>query len=167
MDTAIQDYFFVPVFLAGFHPLVFFVVNQVAVLFQFWVHTEYIRKLPPWIEYLFATPSNHRVHHGTEDKYLDKNYGATFIIWDRMFGTFYPEEERPVYGLTTPVYSGNPLYLVFNEAADIIRDVRKAKTWKEKIWYCFGSPVSIARYKKSQQKNFAEVKEETAIVMAD
>jgi sterol desaturase/sphingolipid hydroxylase (fatty acid hydroxylase superfamily) len=142
--------FFAPVVLLGFHPLIFFVVNQVAVLFQFWVHTEYIVKLHPWVEYLFATPSNHRVHHGSEDKYLDKNYGATFIIWDRMFGTFYPEEERPTYGLTTPLYSGNPFYLVFHEVIDIVRDVRKAKTFKEKWWYTFGSPVKIMRYKKQQ-----------------
>jgi hypothetical protein len=67
-----------------------------------------------------------------------------------MFGTFQPEEETPTYGLTTPVYSGNPFYLVFHEAADIIRDVRKAKTWKEKWWFVFGSPVKIARFKKQQ-----------------
>jgi sterol desaturase/sphingolipid hydroxylase (fatty acid hydroxylase superfamily) len=147
--------FFIPVTIAGFHPLVFFVVNQVAVLFQFWVHTEYIKKLPRWIEYVFATPSNHRVHHGTQEKYLDRNYGATFIIWDRMFGTFYPEEERPKYGLTTPVKSGNPFFLVFHEAADIIRDVRSAKTWRQRLWYIFGSPVKIAKAKREAANNGA------------
>ncbi len=86
--------FFLPVALIGFHPIVFFVVNQIAVLFQFWVHTEYIRKLHPAFEYIFATPSNHRVHHGSQEKYINKNYGATFIFWDRMFGTFQPEEEQ-------------------------------------------------------------------------
>lgn len=140
--------FFIPVTIAGFHPWIFFVVNQVAVLFQFWVHTEYIKKLPRWIEYIFATPSNHRVHHGTQDKYIDKNYGATFIIWDRMFGTYQPEEERPKYGLTTPVHTGNPFKLVFQEAIDLVNDVRKAKTWKERFWYTFGSPIAIAKYKR-------------------
>lgn len=144
--------FFIPVTIAGFHPLIFFVVNQVAVLFQFWVHTEYIKKLPRWIEYIFATPSNHRVHHGTQEKYLDRNYGATFIIWDRMFGTYHPEEERPEYGLTTPIHSGNPFYLVFHEAIDIIRDVRKATSWKQRWWYIFGSPIKIARSKKAAAK---------------
>jgi hypothetical protein len=144
--------FFIPVTIAGFHPMIFFVVNQVAVLFQFWVHTEYIKKLPRWIEYIFATPSNHRVHHGSQEKYLDRNYGATFIIWDRMFGTFYPEEERPIYGLTTPVHSGNPFFLVFHEAIDIVNDVRKAKTWKERFWYIFGSPVEIAAAKRNAAK---------------
>ena len=140
--------FFIPVTIAGFHPMIFFVVNQVAVLFQFWVHTEYIKKLPRWIEYIFATPSNHRVHHGSQEKYIDKNFGATFIIWDRMFGTFQQEEERPRYGLTIPVHSGNPFRLVFQETIDMIQDVRKATTWRERIWYLFGSPVSIARHKR-------------------
>ena len=72
--------FFIPVALCGFHPVIFFVANQIAVLFQFWVHTEYIRKMPRWIEYAFATPSNHRVHHGSQEKYINKNYGATFIL---------------------------------------------------------------------------------------
>jgi sterol desaturase/sphingolipid hydroxylase (fatty acid hydroxylase superfamily) len=83
--------FFLPVSFLGFHPVILFIVNQIAVLFQFWVHTEYIRRMPAIIEYLFATPSNHRVHHGSQEKYIDKNYGATFIIWDRMFNTFQPE----------------------------------------------------------------------------
>jgi sterol desaturase/sphingolipid hydroxylase (fatty acid hydroxylase superfamily) len=140
--------FFVPVVLCGFHPLVFFVANQIAVLFQFWVHTEYVKKLHPIIEYIIATPSNHRVHHGTQEKYLDKNYGATFIIWDRMFGTYHPEEERPVYGLTTPIFSGNPFYLVFHETVDIIRDVKNAKGFKEKMWYLFASPMKVSIRKK-------------------
>ncbi|MCS6916227.1 MAG: sterol desaturase family protein [Chitinophagales bacterium] len=148
--------FFVPVILTGFHPMIFFVVNQVAVLFQYWVHTEYIGKLHPWIEYLFATPSNHRVHHGSQDKYLDKNYGATFIIWDRMFGTYVPEQERPVYGLTTPVHSANPFYLVFHELVDLIRDVRSARSWRQRLWFVFGSPVAIARYKKQQAAQAAQ-----------
>ncbi len=140
--------FFVPVILLGFHPLLFFVVNQVAVLFQFWVHTEYVGKLHPWIEFVFATPSNHRVHHGSQEKYLDKNFGATFIIWDRLFGTYVPETERPVYGLTTPIYSGNPFFLVFHELQDIIADVRKAPSWKRRWWYLFGRPALIAAEKK-------------------
>ncbi len=140
--------FFIPVTIAGFHPLVFFVVNQVAVLFQFWVHTEYITKLHPWIEYVFATPSNHRVHHGTDDKYIDKNYAPVFILWDRWFGTFQPEEETPKYGLTTPIHSDNPFYLVFHEAVDIVKDVKSAKGFRQKMWFLFGRPVEIAKYKK-------------------
>ena len=92
--------FFFPVALMGFHPIIFFVVNQIAILFQFWVHTEYIGRLHPAIEYIFATPSNHRVHHGSQEKYINKNYAATFIVWDRLFGTYQLEEEKVQYGVT-------------------------------------------------------------------
>jgi sterol desaturase/sphingolipid hydroxylase (fatty acid hydroxylase superfamily) len=72
----------------------FFICHQIEVLYQFWIHTEYIRKLPAPIEYIFVTPSHHRVHHSSNDKYLDKNFGSTFIIWDRMFGTFQSERNQ-------------------------------------------------------------------------
>ncbi len=143
--------FFLPVALLGFHPVIFFVVNQVAVLFQFWVHTEYIGRLHPVIEYLFATPSNHRVHHGSQEKYINKNYGATFIIWDRIFNTYQPEEEQAIYGITHNIENkANPLQINFHELADIIRDVRKAKSWKLKFFYLFGDPIDIARHKEKK-----------------
>lgn len=141
--------FFLPVAILGFHPVIFFVVNQVAVLFQFWVHTEYIGRLHPVIEYIFATPSNHRVHHGSQEKYINKNYGATFIIWDRIFKTYQPEEEQAIYGITHNIENkANPLLINFHELADIIRDVRKAKSWKLKFFYLFGDPIDIARHKE-------------------
>ncbi|MBS0000296.1 MAG: sterol desaturase family protein, partial [Cyclobacteriaceae bacterium] len=83
----IKIIFFIPVALTGFHPVVFFICHQIEVLYQFWIHTEYIRKLPRPIEYIFVTPSHHRVHHARNGKYLDRNYGSTMIIWDRIFGT--------------------------------------------------------------------------------
>jgi sterol desaturase/sphingolipid hydroxylase (fatty acid hydroxylase superfamily) len=141
--------FFLPVAVIGFHPIVFFVVNQIAVLFQFWVHTEYIRKLHPVIEYIFATPSNHRVHHGSQEKYINKNYGPTFIIWDRMFGTYVEEEEQPVYGLTHELEDkSNPLYINFHEYKDIWKDVKSTKNWKKKWFYLFGDPIDIAMEKE-------------------
>ena len=132
--------FFLPVALLGFHPVVFFVVHQIEVLYQFWLHTELIKKLPAPIEYIFTTPSHHRVHHATNEKYLDKNYGSTFIIWDRIFGTFYPEEETPDYGILKPVNSYNPVYLVFHEAMDIAKDMKAYRS--PKAWWkiLFGSP---------------------------
>jgi sterol desaturase/sphingolipid hydroxylase (fatty acid hydroxylase superfamily) len=145
----IKIIFFLPVAFIGFHPIVIFVVNQVAVLFQFWVHTEYIRRLPRFVEYIFATPSNHRVHHGSQEKYIDKNFGATFIIWDRLFGTYQPEEEQAVYGLTHPIAKkSNPLHINFHEYADMWRDVRHAHGLRRKLFFIFGSPVRIAREKK-------------------
>lgn len=136
--------FFLPVALAGFHPVVFFICHQIAVLYQFWIHTELIEKLPRPIEYIFVTPSHHRVHHGKDDKYLDKNYGSTFIIWDRMFGSFVPEQERPNYGITEPPDSYNPVYLVFHEFIAIWEDIREADSWKEVGWILFASPAEQA-----------------------
>ncbi|HYG04167.1 MAG TPA: sterol desaturase family protein [Chryseosolibacter sp.] len=148
--------FFFPVAFFGFHPVILFVTNQIAVLFQFWVHTEYIRRLHPAIEYIFATPSNHRVHHGCQEKYLNKNYGATFIIWDRMFGTYQKEEEQAVYGITSNIpHKANPLYINFHELMDIIRDVRTATSWKERFFFVCGDPADISKYKKSREATTA------------
>jgi sterol desaturase/sphingolipid hydroxylase (fatty acid hydroxylase superfamily) len=143
--------FFLPVALLGFHPVVIFATNQIAVLFQFWVHTEYIKNLHPAIEYIFATPSNHRVHHGSQEKYINKNYGATFIIWDRMFGTFQDEDEKPVYGITHNIHQDhkhNPIHLNFHEYSDIMKDVGKAKGLKEALFFVFGDPGDVAKYKQ-------------------
>ena len=142
--------FFIPVLLLGFHPVVFFVVSQIAVLFQFWVHTEYIGRLPRFVEYVFATPSNHRVHHGSQEKYINKNYGATFIFWDRLFGTYQKEEEQAQYGITTTIEKkSNPIYLNFHEYRDIWKDVLAAKGFKRKMFYLFGDPIDVARKKKT------------------
>ena len=119
----------------------FFIVHQIEVLYQFWIHTELIRKLPRPIEYIFTTPSHHRVHHSVNEKYIDKNYGSTFIIWDRMFGTFQEEEETPRYGITKPVNSFNPFYLVFHEWIEVGKDILKAKSLKEAWTILFGNPV--------------------------
>jgi len=136
----IKFVFFLPVIFMGFHPFVFFICHQIAVLYQFWVHTEMIKKLPAPIEYIFVTPSHHRVHHGSDEHYLDRNYGSTFIIWDRLYGTFTPEGERPTYGITKPVTSYNPVYLVFHEFVDIYKDLRQAENGKEVWQILFGKP---------------------------
>lgn len=148
----IKIIFFIPVALAGFDPVVFFISHQIEVLYQFWIHTEYIRKLPRPIEYIFTTPSHHRVHHATNEKYLDKNYGSTLIIWDRMFGTFQPEEEQADYGITTPVNSYNPVYLCFHEWIDIVKDVRRSKSLKEAYSMVFSRPSRLQEKKLSFQQ---------------
>jgi sterol desaturase/sphingolipid hydroxylase (fatty acid hydroxylase superfamily) len=149
--------FLFPVPLLGFHPIMFFITNQIAILFQFWVHTEYIRKLPRWIEYAFATPSNHRVHHGSQEKYINKNYGATFIIWDRLFGTFQKEEEQVVYGITDNIdQKANPLHINFHEYGNMINDVRQAQGWRRKLFFIFGNPTSIAVFKKNNTMDVSE-----------
>ncbi len=148
--------FFLPVALIGFHPIVFFVVNQIAVLFQFWVHTEYIKKLHPAIEYILATPSNHRVHHGSQEQYINKNYGATFIFWDRIFGSYEPEDERVQYGITTNIENkANPLIINFHEYVDMWNDLKTAKGFRKKWFYIFGNPIDIAREKKERNSKVA------------
>jgi sterol desaturase/sphingolipid hydroxylase (fatty acid hydroxylase superfamily) len=150
--------FLFPVPLLGFHPIIFFITNQIAILFQFWVHTEYIRRLSRFVEYIFATPSNHRVHHGSQAKYIDKNFGATFIVWDRIFNTYQKEEEQSIYGLTTNIqHKNNPIYLNFHEYSEMIKDVKKARGWREKLYYIFGSPAAIAAAKrKTSEKEHRE-----------
>ncbi len=148
----IKIVFFLPVAFMGFHPIIFFVTNQIAVLFQFWVHTEYIRRMPAWVEYIFATPSNHRVHHGSQEQYIDKNFGATFIFWDRLFGTFEPEDEPVIYGITINIPNkANPFFINFHELADMVNDARKAKGFRKKMFYIFGSPIKIAEEKKQRE----------------
>ncbi|HEX9651804.1 MAG TPA: sterol desaturase family protein [Cyclobacteriaceae bacterium] len=141
----IKFVFFIPVAMMGFHPVVFFICHQIEVLYQFWIHTEYIRKLPKPIEYIFTTPSHHRVHHATNAKYIDKNYGSTLIIWDRMFGTFQPEEEQAIYGITKPLTTYNPITLVFHEWRDICKDLYRAKNIKEARKYLFGRPSELSK----------------------
>ncbi len=150
--------FFLPVALLGVHPVIFFIVNQISVLFQFWQHTEYIGKLPRFIEAIFVTPSNHRVHHGSDEKYIDKNFAAIFIFWDMLLGTYQPEEEKPTYGITTKIeHKLNPLHLNFHEYDSMMEDVKLAKTFKEKWFYIFGSPGKIDKLKK-QRVNVMEDK---------
>lgn len=152
--------FFLPVVFLGFHPIILFVASQVAVLFQFWVHTEYIGRLHPIIEYIFATPSNHRVHHGSQEKYLDKNFAATFIFWDRLFGTYHKEEERPEYGLTTKIGDRlDPLFLNFHEFKDMVRDIKQAKTFRDKMFYLFASPARI--HQRKQELNDPSIQNQT------
>ncbi|WP_194776911.1 sterol desaturase family protein [Pararhodonellum marinum] len=150
--------FFLPVMAMGFDPFVFFICHQIAVLYQFWIHTEYITKLPAPIEYFFTTPSHHRVHHASDAHYLDKNYGSTFIIWDRMFGTFMPEKERPTYGITKPVTSYNPVYLVFHEWVDIVKDLGKAESFKEAYRILFDKPGAEVIKTREMEREAAKAK---------
>jgi sterol desaturase/sphingolipid hydroxylase (fatty acid hydroxylase superfamily) len=143
----IKFIFFIPIVLMGFDPVLFFICHQIEVLYQFWIHTEYIRKLPAPIEYIFVTPSHHRVHHSTNDQYLDKNFGSTLIIWDRLFGTFEAEEERTVYGITEPINTYNPITLNFHEWKDIFFDVIKSKSLKEAYAMLFTSPSKLEAVK--------------------
>jgi sterol desaturase/sphingolipid hydroxylase (fatty acid hydroxylase superfamily) len=126
--------------LVGFSPWMVLLAQSWNLLYQFWIHTETIGKLPRLYEAIFNTPSHHRAHHGSQEQYLDKNYGGILILWDRLFGSFEPERERVRYGLTTNVGTFNPVRVAFHEYAAIWRDVRRAPTWRAGLGYMFRGP---------------------------
>ncbi len=130
----------IPLPLLGVPPWMVFTGFSISLIYQFWIHTERIDKLPRPFEFVFNTPSHHRVHHGTDPEYLDKNYGGILIIWDRLFGTFQPELFRPHYGLTKPVDTFNIWKLETHEYLAIARDVRSARRWRDRLGYVFGPP---------------------------
>jgi alkylglycerol monooxygenase len=108
-QTLFSSSFYIPLPFLGFHPLTIATIIAFNTLYQFWIHTKTIHKFPRFIEFIFNTPSHHRVHHGTNPQYIDRNHAGSLIIWDRMFGTFQPEEEEVVYGITSPLRSFSPL----------------------------------------------------------
>jgi sterol desaturase/sphingolipid hydroxylase (fatty acid hydroxylase superfamily) len=126
--------------LLGFHPVIVIFMQQVSLIYQFWIHTEAIHRLPAPVEFIFNTPSHHRVHHGSDLKYLDKNHGGVLIIWDRLFGTFQPEEERPRYGLTRNIDTFNPVVIAFKEWGDLFKKVAAARSARHAWYYLFGPP---------------------------
>ena len=130
-----------PLIFLGFHPAMVFFVGALNLIYQFWIHTELIKRMGPF-EWIFNTPSHHRVHHATNPRYLDANYAGTLIIWDRMFGTFVPErdEEKPHYGIVKNLGTFNPLIISFHEWIGIAKDVIGAKSWRDRFGYMFGPP---------------------------
>lgn len=134
--------FRLPLFLIGFPPAMVFFVAALNLVYQFWIHTEVIQRMPRWFEAVMNTPSHHRVHHATNPRYLDSNYAGVFIIWDRMFGTFVAErdEDRPRYGIVRNLGSFNILWAAFHEWVGIARDVKSAPNWRSRAGYIFGPP---------------------------
>ncbi len=120
--------FWIPLILMGFHPEMVLVQISISLLYQYWIHTELIQKMPKWFEAIFNTPSHHRVHHATNPQYLDRNHAGIFIIWDKFFGTFEPEIEQPVYGLVKNIQTYNPVKVAFNEWFQLFKDVFTSKT---------------------------------------
>jgi sterol desaturase/sphingolipid hydroxylase (fatty acid hydroxylase superfamily) len=131
---------FAPMPLLGFPTSKTAKAGQLNLLYQYWIHTEAIDRLPDPIEKVFNTPSHHRGHHGANQQYLDKNYGGILIVWDKLFGTFEPELRRVKYGLTKNIHSYNPLRIAYHEMADIARDVRSATGVRQKFGHVFGRP---------------------------
>ncbi len=137
--------FSLPLAVIGFDTLDFALMAALTTLYQFWIHTEAINKMG-WFEQVFNTPSHHRVHHGRNPKYINKNHAGTLIIWDKLFGTFQPEEERPTYGITKPIHSWNAVWANFNHYASMAEDLKQIPTWSDKIKFIFKKPGWLPDY---------------------
>jgi sterol desaturase/sphingolipid hydroxylase (fatty acid hydroxylase superfamily) len=135
--TTLPFYVWLP--LLGFHPLMVQTQVAVSLLYQFWIHTELVGRLGP-LEWLFNTPSHHRVHHGANVEYLDRNHGGILILWDRLFGTFEPERARVRYGLTKNLDSFDPFRIAFHEWAAMARQAWNAGSLRDALGYLFAPP---------------------------
>jgi sterol desaturase/sphingolipid hydroxylase (fatty acid hydroxylase superfamily) len=134
--------FWLPLALVGFPPAMILTAQAVSLIYQFWIHTETVQKLPAPLEWLLNTPSHHRVHHGKNISYLDRNHGGVLIIWDRLFGSFAAEDARePVrYGITHDLTTFNPLRIAVHEVVAIAQDLRKARSLRHAFGYLFAPP---------------------------
>jgi alkylglycerol monooxygenase len=139
VQPLVSRLFYLPLALAGFPPAMFVTAYGINTVYQFWIHTELVGKLGP-LEWVLNTPSHHRVHHGCNGRYLDKNHGGILIVWDRLFGTFEPEIERPVYGTVKPVASFNPLYCAWAPFREFYELARRAPRLRDKIAIWFMPP---------------------------
>jgi alkylglycerol monooxygenase len=136
---AIHWIFYAPVMLLGFAPWMFAVMHGFNLIYQFWIHTKFIKNLG-WLEYVLNTPSHHRVHHGVNNQYLDKNYAGVLIIWDRMFKSFVAETETPRYGIIKPLRSFNPLWINTHAWTEMFAAIKTKKKFRDKLRCVFGSP---------------------------
>jgi sterol desaturase/sphingolipid hydroxylase (fatty acid hydroxylase superfamily) len=131
--------FYLPMAIVGIPPTVFAAVALIDLLYQYWIHTEHVRKLG-WADRVLATPSNHRVHHAVNDRYLDRNYGGILILWDRLFGTFVEEREPCVYGTRSPLESWDPLWANVEVYASLARKSASLPRWRDRILIWFKPP---------------------------
>lgn len=125
-------WFYLPMAVLGIHPVLIVTVGAFNTLYQFWIHTKAIGRMGP-LEAVFNTPSHHRVHHGSDPKYIDRNHAGTLIVWDRLFGTFQREEEEPVYGITTPLASWDPVKANFHYWGDLFGLAARCTRWSDKL----------------------------------
>jgi sterol desaturase/sphingolipid hydroxylase (fatty acid hydroxylase superfamily) len=155
-------FFFLWLPLLGFPPMMVFMQMSINLIYQFWIHTKYVRRFPAFIEFIFNTPSHHRVHHASNIEYLDRNHAGTLIIWDRLFGTFAQErdDEPVVYGITTNINTHNPLRIATYEYGALLKDIARAPTFAAKFGYIFyppgwshdGSSLTANQMRKKQKR---------------
>jgi sterol desaturase/sphingolipid hydroxylase (fatty acid hydroxylase superfamily) len=132
--------FYTPLVWLGFEPRWVLGTLSINLAYQFFIHTQWVGRLPDWAEAVFNTPSHHRAHHGRNPRYIDRNYGGTLIVFDRLFGTFTPETEPVDYGLVRPVQSTNPLWLTLHEWAAMGRDMARPGPWAQRLKHLWGPP---------------------------
>ena len=137
--------FNLPIAFLGFETFDFALIAAFNTLYQFWIHTETIGKMG-WFEYVLNTPSHHRVHHGRDPKYIDKNHAGSLIIWDKMFGTFQQEEEKPTYGITKPLNSWNAAFANVSHYVEMSKDLKRIPLFADKIKYIFKRPGWLPAY---------------------
>lgn len=131
--------FYLPLAFLGFEPLMFLTLSSFNTLYQFWIHTRGIKNMG-FLEHILNTPSHHRVHHGSNPKYIDKNHAGTLIIWDKLFGTFQKEEEEVYYGITSPLASWNPVWANFHYWVELLNTAKKADNITDKVKVFIKSP---------------------------
>ena len=141
-ERVYKYFFWLPLPLLGFDPVMVVTMMSISLFYQFWIHTRAVGKLHPIIEFVFNTPSHHRVHHASNVRYLDCNHGGTLIIWDRLFGTFSEElaDDPVVYGLTKNIETSNPLRIVAIEYQSIASDLQRTAGWSDKLGYLLNAP---------------------------
>lgn len=157
IDGILPLFFHIPMAMLGFNPWVILFAETIVQLYQTALHTEMVKKLPRWFEAIFNTPSHHRVHHGSNAQYIDKNYGGIFIVWDKLFGTFAPEQERVVYGLTKPISSINPIKVFFHGFWRMLINIVTSKSVGEVIGYLFMPPGWEPRRVREQRSDIDQV----------
>lgn len=145
LQKVFTSVFYIPLAVIGFKTEWFLFIGAFTTLYQFWIHTEMIDKLPRWFEFIFNTPSHHRVHHGRNEKYLDKNHAGTLIIWDRMFGTFQKEEEKPDYGVTSQTATFDPIRAHIDPIKALWRNMNAFDKNIDKLRVLYKSPAWLAK----------------------
>ncbi len=140
LDGILPILFHLPLAFLGFHPFLIFLCEMAVQLYQTALHTEAVKRLPRWFEAVMNTPSHHRVHHGSNPQYLDKNYAGILIIWDKMFGSFAEEKEPVIYGLTEPIKSNNPVTVFFHGFGRLFMSMIRAGSIGNAIAYLFMPP---------------------------
>jgi len=136
---ALHWIFYAPIMLLGFAPWMFALMHGFNLIYQFWIHTRFVKRMG-FLEYILNTPSHHRLHHGVNNPYLDKNYAGVLIIWDRLFGSFVPETEEPTYGIIKPIHSYNTLWINTHGWYEMWIAIRQQRSLGSKLRCIFASP---------------------------